>query len=481
LTLDIEGLVQHYRDQLRTVIEGRRWIVATDVLIGGARLGKVLQQLGAEQVLCLATSRGVGDLPESEDLQCIEMGLSGHTDMMEAIRASGRALTQLPDWVQAEIDRFDPSHEARVLENIFSSGVPVGGRTVFGPRLRPWQALEDKMIIDALWDDAGIARAPSAVLPAELDALQSAHERLDLGMGTAWVGDNREGWHGGAKLLRWVRSAGDGIAAHEFLAARCDRVRVMPFLDGIPCSIHGWVFPGQVIGFRPCEMLVFRVPGSAKLSYAGAATCWEPSAAVTHAMEDAVMRVGEHLRQSVGYLGSFTLDGVVTADGFRPTELNPRFGAAISRMARGMPDLPLYLLHVATTEGAALDFRPSSLQALVRTQAAAHPVVRGMHMLEGQHGIEERSCGLCRHGEGWREAESSEQADATLRVGPATAGALVFVSVEPHAIHRGRSAAPDVSSLIAFADQLWDLGIGPLQPAPDLNPVKNLSSADLRL
>jgi hypothetical protein len=198
-------------------------------------------------------------------------------------------------------------------------------------------------------------------------------------------------------------------------------------------------------------------------------------------MEDAVMRVGEHLRQSVGYLGSFTLDGVVTADGFRPTELNPRFGAAISRMARGMPDLPLYLLHVATTEGAALDFRPSSLQALVRTQAAAHPVVRGMHMLEGQHGIEERSCGLCRHGEGWREAESSEQADATLRVGPATAGALVFVSVEPHAIHRGRSAAPDVSSLIAFADQLWDLGIGPLQPAPDLNPVKNLSSADLRL
>jgi hypothetical protein len=98
LTLDIEGLVQHYRDQLRTVIEGRRWIVATDVLIGGARLGKVLQQLGAEQVLCLATSRGVGDLPESEDLQCIEMGLSGHTDMMEAIRASGRALTQLPDW-----------------------------------------------------------------------------------------------------------------------------------------------------------------------------------------------------------------------------------------------------------------------------------------------------------------------------------------------------------------------------------------------
>ena len=51
-------------------------------------------------------------------------------------------------------------------------------------------------------------------------------------MGTVWVGDNREGWHGGAKMLRWVRSRSEGRAAQLFLAEHCDRVRVMPFLEG---------------------------------------------------------------------------------------------------------------------------------------------------------------------------------------------------------------------------------------------------------
>jgi hypothetical protein len=121
-----------------------------------------------------------------------------------------------------------------------------------------------------------------------------------------------------------------------------------------------------------------------------------------------------------------------------------------------------------------------AFQELMRTQAKVHPVVRGMHMLEGGHGMEERKLEVCRLGESWREARSDEEADAVLTLGSAAAGAIVFASLAEHAIQEGVSAAPDVCSLLAFADQLWDLGIGPLQPAPDLNPARNLSSADLR-
>ena len=469
MTQDVEGLIQHYRGQIRTIVEGRPWLVAMDVSVSAGRTGRMLMELGADRVLAIAASRGVGELPPPEEVRCIDLGLEGETDMMEAIRRSGRALADLPDWAQAEVDRFDPDREALVLENVFASGDPVGGRSVYGPRCGSWQALEDKMIIDALWDDAGIDRAPSAIRPAELDALWSAHGDMSFtGWGTVWVGDNREGWHGGAKLLRWVRSRTGAVDAHTFLAASCDRVRVMPFLDGIPCSIHGWVFADRVIGFRPCEMLVFRVPGSDRLSYAGAATSWEPTDAVRESMERAVLRVGSHIRQRVGYRGSFTIDGVVTADGFLPTELNPRFGGALSRLSRGISDLPLYFLHVATMAGETLDYRPSELQKLVRTQAARHPVVRGMHMLEGVRHGEERTQPLCRLGDGWREAQSEEQADAVLSMGPAAAGTVVFASVNEHAIRRGTSAAPEICRLLAFADELWDLGIGPLEPAPDL-------------
>jgi hypothetical protein len=138
------------------------------------------------------------------------------------------------------------------------------------------------MVVDALWDAAGVRRAPSAIVDVDLQTLTDAASALDEGHGTVWVGDNREGWHGGADLLRWVRTLDQASAAHKFLAAHCDRVRVMPFLEGIPCSIHGWVFPTQTIALRPCEMLVFRIPASDKLSYAGAATIWEPPAPVCH-------------------------------------------------------------------------------------------------------------------------------------------------------------------------------------------------------
>ena len=103
----------------------------------------------------------------------------------------------------------------------------------------------------------------------------AAAGRLDRGAGTAWAGDARQGFHGGAFGLRWVKAEEDVAEAVAFLAARCDRVRVMPFLEGIPCSIHGVVFPRGAATFRPVEMVTLRRPGGSG-GPPGWTGCWRP-------------------------------------------------------------------------------------------------------------------------------------------------------------------------------------------------------------
>ncbi|HWB72073.1 MAG TPA: hypothetical protein VG452_07635 [Egibacteraceae bacterium] len=81
-----------------------------------------------------------------------------------------------------------------------------------------------------------------------------------------------------------------------------------------------------------------------------------------------------------GLPGVFTVDGVMTAEGFRPTELNPRFGAAIALMARAT-GLPLYLLHLASVHRPDLDWRQPSWRRASWRPADAHPVAAGSIVL----------------------------------------------------------------------------------------------------
>ena len=60
-------------------------------------------------------------------------------------------------------------------------------------------------------------------------------------------------------------------------------------------------------------------------------------------MRDLARRTGEHLRATVGYRGAFGIDGVLTEDGFRPTELNARMSGGLASLARGV-DGPLFTL-----------------------------------------------------------------------------------------------------------------------------------------
>ena len=254
-----------------------------------------------------------------------------------------------------------------------------------------------------------------------------------------------------------------------FFGAHCDTVRVMPFLDGIPCSIHGVVLPEHLLAIRPCEMVVFRKPASSSFHYASAATFWDPRPEDREAMRAVARRAGAELRRQVGYRGVFTVDGVMTADGFLPTELNPRFGAAINILSRGMPELPLYLLHLAIAEGEPFGWRGPDLEALV--VASGDRVRKGGGALMVTVPVtENRAAGLVLGDAGWRWAQEGEPVDAEFKIGPSTSGGRVWVSLNEERTPIGPSAAPRVAEALAFLDRELGLDIGPLEPAPDLRP-----------
>ncbi len=454
-----------YIGKLGALITGKPWIVVSEVLVGCVGTANLLMDLGASRVFCLGGSRGTGEGPDPERFPQAVMGLQA-SDMMGGVRATVAAFLDPSTEVREALDAFDPDHSAGVIGSSLHTGEPLDGRAVYGARRPEWCALEDKIIIDALWDEAGVSRAPSRIVHAQREDLLQASQEMNQGSGTVWVGDNKEGFHGGASYLRWVRGEEDVDEAVTFLAAHCDRARVMPFLEGIPCSIHGMVFPEDVITFQPCEMLVYRVPDTNRLAYAGNATTWDPGPEQTAEMQAFAKEVGEHLRQRVAYRGAFTCDGVLTAEGFLPTELNPRLGAALERAARKFSEIPLSLINLAVIEGEDVGWHPQDLESHIRILIRQRPYVTGNQLLAVRP--EQQISKTVRvEGATVRSTRKDEAPDATILVGPGTSGGFMLVMVNPDRLEPGDSAAPIVRDLLSFADREWDLGIGPLEPATD--------------
>jgi hypothetical protein len=386
--------------------------------------------------------------------------------MMEGIRASERALERLPASVLERVETWDPARVARVIRPLFSSAHPIAGRSVYGPRRDEWIRLEDKTLIDELWDAVGVPRAPSEVHHIDSERLAAAADRLDQGLGTMWAADNRAGWHGGATGLRWVNTPSAHQAARASLADSADHVRVMPFVEGIPCSIHGIVFDDYVAALRPCEMIVLRRPGRMTLQYAAAATYWDPAPGDRAALRALARTVGEHLRTTVDYRGVFTIDGVMGRDGFVPTELNPRFGAAIGIMTNAIERLPMYLLHLAIVEREPLDFRPRELEDFIVQHADENRASRfGVVVPRTAEATEEGALVIAG---GVREAGTDDVPDAHYRLGPAAAGTYVHVGLEPGRTVSGSSVAPLAASALGWLDRRFALGLGRLAPAVDV-------------
>ena len=459
----------YYAQLLRPVFSGRKFLLAGPIAVALGGLAQRLVRLGAERPFLVAGSEGTGPMPSPEQAELRVLGTYG-TDVLSEHRRLQRALDNMPADVRRAIDAWDSAGTARcVLASPLAESRPVAQREPYGTRPSAWTVLEDKVRIDAFWDAAGLPRAPSRIVPADYRAIRAAADTLDRGGGTVWAADARDGLNGGGLGLRWVRTGDDGRESFAFLSGIADRVRVMPFLEGIPVSIHGIVFPDTVAVFRPVEMIVFRPVTGDRLFYAGCATAFDPRPDDREAMRRFARRAGSALREIVGYRGPFGIDGVLTEQGFLPTEMNPRAGAALGPLAKGVGDLPLFPLCLAAIEGECLDYRGELLEQAIVESADTHRTGSGWFATQRKFAAN-GTIGVVRDGEEYREARPGEESHAWFQYGPGPVGGVVRFTPRSERVEPGPSAAPNVARAFRLADRVLGTNLGQLETAANVRP-----------
>jgi hypothetical protein len=423
----------------------RRTFAGRDVVLAGAMGSswtehiELLRSVGVNKLLVIATEgRGAGPLP---DVPTLIVEPAAGLSQMERIHAADRTLHDPTSEMVAAIEAFDPAREAVVVSTFLSTATQLVGRPMVSSRRPEWLALEDKVVVDAFWDRAGIERQPSRVVA--LDQAGRAASDVDRGDGTVWAADAREGFHGGATQSYWVRDDGSRDRALAGLSSVCDSVRVMPFLEGVPCSIHGVVLPDGVAVLRPVEMVTLR--RGHVFTYAGCATYWDPDPVAREQMRTIARRAGDRLREEVDFRGTFTVDGVVTSDGFWPTELNPRFGAGIMTIARGT-GIPMVLVNDLIVGGHDIGRTALDLEADVVMHGDAR---RGGGTWQGGLDVEtELESATVQYRDGsWSWAEPGGPVAGRVTAG----GGFVRCLYDPASTPIGPSTAPRAASFWEFA------------------------------
>ncbi len=446
-------------DRIAEVHDGRKWILTTDAAAGVTPIVGQLREWDAAGIMVVAGVTGVGDLPEADTF--FYTNTSGDT-ILQGVRAFVRSVEEPSDELLAAVDEFDREGEAMVVAMGFSRRGRLAGRRVYGARKPEWADLEDKTIIDEIWDQAGVTRAPSAVVPVA-DA-PAAAEGLSRGLGTVWVADNFEGWHGGGEYARWVRDERHVQPALDWFSEHARTVRVMPFLDGIPCSIHGFITHDGVAVFLPMEMIILRHTDSPEFYYAQGANFWNPSPQVRKEMRQAARSVGALLKEQFGYLGGFGIDGICTKDGFRPTELNPRLSIGHGLQSRAA-DVRIGSIQRLMIEGD-LDIDATDLEEAIVSVAETNRRGGMMFPLEGSY--PPAKTGFVFEDDRAVAIDADKPNDGTMEIGPAAFGTIVIVRLDPDHTEIGPSVAPLAIKTLDLARDLWDVRAPNLEPAPDL-------------
>jgi hypothetical protein len=284
-------------------------------------------------------------------------------------------------------------------------------------------------------------------------------------MGTVWAGDARDYVHGGAELTRWVRGDDDVESVGALLTSSCGRVRVMPFLEGIPCSIHGVLTIDGVAALRPCEMIVLRDSAPGHFRFVGISTGWDPDDRDREQMRDVARRVGQLLRDRYDYLGTFTVDGVMTEDGFRPTELNPRVGGGLALMGEAMPETGLvmhtqFLAHNVDTGIRAVDIENVILPAADshRTFWATELVLEPVEPVDYPIALVDGTPCLA--------AEDGAR-DGVVRIATVRSytPSAVVMNLDAGRLPVGPSSAPLAAAGFALAQRMSGLPLGPFETA----------------
>ncbi|HET9900253.1 MAG TPA: hypothetical protein VFR46_04190, partial [Actinomycetes bacterium] len=166
--------------------------------------------------------------------------------------------------------------------------------------------------------------------------------------------------------------------------------------------------------------------------------------------------------------GGFSLDGILTRDGFRPTEVNPRFSSGLVTLVRSLPDLPLIAIQCALVSDADPGVTADELEGLVVSAADKRRYGAAATLTTAVHPRETDARRVVLDGQRYRVARDGEPDHGTLSLGPSAVGGLVRLDPDPAQLRPGTSLGPYAVAAFALADEIWATSIGPALPAPSL-------------
>ncbi|MET0579017.1 MAG: hypothetical protein ABW122_10180, partial [Ilumatobacteraceae bacterium] len=138
-----------WEEPLGRLVAGRRAIVAGGPAVFWTPMVATLRQLGAVDILVIATDGvGVGTPPDAETVVAEQP--AGPMDFMAHVRASVRALGDPPPNVLDAVEAFDPDGTAVAFASFLNQAPSIAGRPYVAHRRAEWVALEDKTVVDAL-------------------------------------------------------------------------------------------------------------------------------------------------------------------------------------------------------------------------------------------------------------------------------------------------------------------------------------------
>lgn len=374
---------------------------------------------------------------ESELFEVVAIDASS-SSWAEQCRQWEALLREPPMWLMNRLDEFDPDRSALVVIPSWLEVRHCLARSTVGGRTREWGRIESKMAADEILRNAKVPTLNHEVV--DLRELKSTAPVLDRPNGTVWSADRLDGFSSSGEMVRWVRSSEDFAAATKHFESHAPNVRIAPFYDGIPCSIHGMVTHDGVAAFRPVELAVIRQPDG-RFTFVGINTAWQPDQVVTDTMREYTYSTGRALNEQFGFLGCFSIDCIWGADGIRATEINPRFTGGLEVINESIPGFPWRLFNAIVASGSTAP-STAELENAVTQAVAVNPKAKGWMRTELPLGTGTSSYVRDPSTLGWRRSQSSDVEDnASVRV--EYAGNAAWILIDFH------SAALDQSAMLS--------------------------------
>jgi hypothetical protein len=362
------ALSAYYARLLQGIIEGRRFVLAVGPPAVAASWASSLTSFGSMPSFAIVpTLPTEPQLREVRHIQSWAKACGNANDTPLGVWRWSRGLQSLPESALIALSQFDQGGSARVILNELLPNLVVAHRLRYGGDPSRWRLLENKLDSDALWSAAGVSHESGRVVA--IKDLVHEHRVLKEAAGEVWSSERPGVYSFGGAMVRHVRDIRAAASAQRYFARHgCTHVKISRYYSGVPFGIHGFVSGQGIAIFRPVEQVVFRseAPG---FTHAGVSTHWDPPEGARLAIRDTARLVGAHLLRKHDYRGFFGIDGVLSNDGFLPTELNARLGEGGALLASTCPNLHLHLIDLALREREPWDFQPDQAETIITNAA----------------------------------------------------------------------------------------------------------------